>query len=263
MMTRRNLIAGVTASAFAASTSQGAEGRGTNVYLEMKHYQLHNSPEEQSNRLIDHLRDSYAPAVGRAGGKLVGAFTNHIGMEAPYLLALTQYDGLAAFQTALDKLEGDTDYQHSLATLNSGQGYPYLRVKSSLLKTFNGMPQPLLTDASDKHPGRFFELRRYESPTEVTLTQKVRMFNGGEIGVFQRLGMRPVFFGETLVGDHMPNLVYMLSFDDLTAREQLWKQFAGDPEWKKLSAPPELHDEKIVSNISNAILRPLGFSPIR
>ena len=26
---------------------------------------------------------------------------------------------------------------------------------------------------------------------------------------------------------------------------------------------PELHDDKIVSNISNAILRPLGFSPIR
>jgi hypothetical protein len=263
MMTRRNLIAGVTASAFAASTSQAAEGRGANVYLETKRYQLHNSPEDQSNRLIDHLRDAYSPAVGRAGGKLVGAFSNHIGMEAPYLLTVTQYDGLAAFQTAMDKLATDSEYQHALATLNSGNGYPYLRIQSSLLKTFDGMPQPLLSDPSDKHPGRYFELRRYESPTEVTLTQKVRMFNGGEIGVFQRLGMRPVFFGETIVGSEMPNLVYMLSFDDLTARETLWKQFAGDPEWKKLSAPAELHDDKIVSNISNAILRPLGFSLIR
>lgn len=262
-MTRRNLIAGVTASAIAASTSQGAEGRGNNLYLELKHYQLHNSPEEQSNRLIDYLRDSYSPAVGRAGGKLIGGFTNHIGMEAPYVLVLTQYDGLGAFQTALDKLAADSEYQHALAALNSGTGYPYLRVESSLLKTFDGMPQPLLTDNSETHPGRYFELRRYESPTEVTLKQKVRMFNGGEIGVFQRLGMRPVFFGETVVGDHMPNLVYMLSFDDLTAREKLWKQFSGDAEWKKLSAPAELHDDKIVSNISNAILRPLGFSLIR
>ena len=118
----------------------------------------------------------------------------------------------------MDKLAADSEYQHALATLNSETGYPYLRVESSLRKTFDGMPQPLLSDSSDTHPGRYFELRRYESPTEVTLKQKVRMFNGGEIGVFQVGHSRPVFFGETVVGDHMPNLVYMLSFDDLPAR---------------------------------------------
>jgi hypothetical protein len=89
------------------------------------------------------------------------------------------------------------------------------------------------------------------------------MFNGGEITIFQRLGMRPVFFGQTVVGPEMPNLVYMLSFDDWTSRDELWKKFVSDPEWKKLSSPAELHDSQIVSNISNAILRPLNFSLIR
>jgi hypothetical protein len=106
-------------------------------------------------------------------------------------------------------------------------------------------------------------LRRYESPTEVTLARKLKMFNGGEIAIFQKLGMRPVFFGETIVGPRMPNLVYMLSFDDLTAREDLWRKFGSDPDWKKLSAPPDVHDSEIVSNISNAILQPLKFSLIR
>jgi hypothetical protein len=55
----------------------------------------------------------------------------------------------------------------------------------------------------------------------------------------------------------------MLSYDDLAARDQLWRQFGSDPEWKKLSARPELKDAEIVENISNVILRPLPFSQIR
>jgi hypothetical protein len=55
----------------------------------------------------------------------------------------------------------------------------------------------------------------------------------------------------------------MLSFDDLASRERLWRAFGSDPEWQKLRAQPGLSDAEIVSNISNAILRPLAFSPIR
>ena len=84
-----------------------------------------------------------------------------------------------------------------------------------------------------------------------------------EMQIFQRLGMRPVFFGETLVGPRQPNLMYMLSYDDLAARDKLWHNFVTDPEWRKLSAKPELKDSEIVANISNVILRPLTFSAIR
>jgi hypothetical protein len=80
--------------------------------------------------------------------------------------------------------------------------------------------------------------------------------------IFQRLGFRPVFFGETIVGSRQPNLTYMLSYDDLAMRNRLWKAFVSDPEWKKLSSRPELKDAEIVANISNAILAPLKFSPI-
>jgi hypothetical protein len=81
--------------------------------------------------------------------------------------------------------------------------------------------------------------------------------------IFERLGMRPVFFGETLVGPRQPNLMYMLSYDDLDARDKLWHAFGTDPEWKKLSTQPQLKDSEIVANISNVILRPLTFSAIR
>jgi hypothetical protein len=262
-MTRRKILAGAAVSALSGMGATAADNSGTNVFLELKKYQLHNSPENQATRLTAFLGESYAAAMGRAGGKLIGAFTNLIGMEAPYLLAVTQYDSLGVMQNALTKLAADAEYQHALEGLETDSGYPFQRQESSLLKTFDGMPRPLLSAPGDEHLPRYFELRRYESQTDVTLARKVKMFNGGEIGIFQRLGMRPVFFGETLVGERMPNLYYMLSFDSWEARDELWKKFGSDQEWKKLSAPADVHDARIVSNISNAILRPLKFSLIR
>jgi hypothetical protein len=89
------------------------------------------------------------------------------------------------------------------------------------------------------------------------------MFNEAEAKIFERLGMRPVFFGETIIGPRQPNLKYMLSYDDLAARDRLWQQFVSDPEWKKLSTRPELKDPMIVANISNVILHALPFSPVQ
>jgi hypothetical protein len=260
-MTRRNVIKGVAASALAgAAEAQSTEKR--NVYLELKYFELRTTPEAQTSRVSTFLQEGYGPALDRNGGKLVGAFSNLIGMEAPYIVALSQFSSLSDFQNATAKLASDAAYQKALSALDQGQGYPYARIRSSLLKSFDGMPQPLLTEG-ESASSRVFELRRYESQSEVTLARKVKMFNDGEIGIFQRIGMRPVFFGETIVGERMPNLVYMLSFDNLAAREQLWKQFGSDPGWKKLSSPPELHDDQIVSNISNTMLQPLKFSLIR
>jgi hypothetical protein len=89
------------------------------------------------------------------------------------------------------------------------------------------------------------------------------MFGDGEIAIFRRCGMLPVFFGQTVIGRDLPNLTYMLAFDDLAARDKAWGAFGKDSDWQKLRATPGLSDAEIVSNISNAILRPLAFSPIR
>ena len=72
--------------------------------------------------------------------------------------------------------------------------------------------------------------------------------------------MQPVFFGETLVGTKLPNLTYMLVFDDMDARKANWAKFLADPAWKKLRSDPAYKDT--VSNITNIFLRPAPFSQI-
>ena len=146
---------------------------------------------------------------------------------------------------------------------NSAPGLGYERLESSLLRCFDVMPTVEPPPNDGKRAAKIFELRMYESNNSTTLARKIKMFNEGEAGIFKRLGMQPVFFAETIIGSKMPNLTYMLSYDDLAARDRLWKAFGSDPEWQKLRAQPGYSDSEIVSNISNSILRPLPFSDIR
>jgi hypothetical protein len=242
---------------------EGNAASSSNTYLELKTWRFHNGPENQPERVAEYLKNGLAPGLTRSGAKLAGAFANIIGPDGPYYVTLTQYASLATMQDALAKLAGDEAHQRALQTLSSGPGLPFLRVESSLLRSFDVMTEPAAAPAdSAKHASRVFELRTYESQTFVTLARKVAMFNGGEAGIFERLGMRPVFFGETIVGPRQPNLSYMLSFDSLAERDRLWSAFGSDPEWKKLRSQPGLADAEIVANISNVILRPLPFSAI-
>ncbi len=260
-MERRELLTGLAASALIGSEARSAPV--SNSFLEVKTWRLHNTAESQPSRVADFLSSGLAPGLARSGAKLVGAFATVIGPDSPCYYTVTRYGSLAAMEESLVKLNTDSEYQSALEKLGGGAGLPFVRVESSLLRSFDVMPEPDIPADPDKAKPRIFELRTYESQTFVTLKRKVGMFNQGEAGIFKRLGLRPVFFAETLVGPRQPNLMYMLSYDDLAARDRLWRDFGADPEWKKLRETPGLTDPEIVANISNVILHPLPFSPVR
>jgi hypothetical protein len=260
-MKRREVLAGLAASPLMSFEAPAANA--ANTYLEVKTWRLHNTKEDQSARVADFLQNGVAPGLDRAGAKLAGAFSNVIGQDGPYYVSVAEYPSLGAIQEVITKLADDAGYQHELEKLSSGTGLPFVRVESSVLRSFDIFPRVAVQEAGPKRPPRIFELRTYESQNFLTLKRKVGMFNGGEAQIFERLGMRPVFFAETIIGPKQPNLMYMLSYDDLAARDRLWHDFGSDPEWKKLSSQPQLKDAEIVANISNVILRPLTFSAIR
>jgi hypothetical protein len=262
-MHRREMLAGIAASVVTASSSEAQRTESQNTFLELRTWRLHNSLENQSARVSEYLRNGLSPALSRASVKLAGAFSNFIGQDGPYYVTVAEFPSLKAFQDATMALHTDPEHERALEKLSFGGGMPFVRVESSLLRSFDHMPRIAYPDANEKRPPRIFELRTYESQSFLTLRRKVAMFNNGEAQIFERLGMRPVFFGETIVGPKQPNLNYMLSYDDLGARDKLWHAFGSDPEWKKLSSPPERKDAEIVANISNVILHPLPFSVIR
>ena len=91
--------------------------------------------------------------------------------------------------------------------------------------------------------------------------KKIEMFNeGGELEIFRKTGLKPVFFGEAVFGTHLPNLTYMLVFKSMAEREENWDTFRNHPDWKKLSGKEEY--KNIVSNITSLILKPTEFSQV-
>jgi hypothetical protein len=244
-------------------SAQAHAATTTRSFLELTTWRLHNSDEEQSKRVATYLESGLFPAVIRAGAKPVAAFSGLIGPDGPSLFSLVQYPSLGAMQEVLEKLSADKAYLAASETLGSGAGMPFVTMESSVLHSLAVMPEAVIPTDTASRPSRVFELRIYESQSMAARVKKAAMFNDGEIGVFQRLGMRPAFIGESVVGGRQPNITYMLSFDSLAEREKLWSAFGSDPEWKKISSPAELKDAKIVANISNFMLKPLAFSPLK
>ena len=258
-MTRRAFIP--AAGGFAAANMAAADAPKAAI-LELRRYQLRNSADNQRQRTSDFLKQQ-AAALQRAGAGAVGAFGSTIAPDTPFLLLLVSYASLAAMEQAQARLAGDGEYQKALDAFNTQPGLNYERMENSLLRAFDGYPAVVPPPNDGKRAARIFEVRMYESNNAGTLRKKVKMFNDGEIGAFQRAGGQPVFFGETFVGPRQPNLTYMLSYEDLAGRDKVWKAFGADPEWQRLRTTPGLSDAEIVSNISNYLVSPLAFSQIR
>jgi hypothetical protein len=261
-MDRRQWITGAAAMSSLLSIPVRAAD-ASRSFLELTTWRLHNSDEDQSKRVSDYLERGLFPALTRAGAKPIAAFSNLIGPDGPSLFSLVQYASLGTMQDVLTKLSGDNGHTQASQALSAGPGMPFVTMESSLFHSLAVIPEPVIPTDAASRPARIFELRTYQSQSLTARQKKAAMFNEGEIGIFDRLGMRPVFIGESVIGSRQPNITYMLSFDSLAERETRWKAFGSDAEWKKLSAPPELKDAQIVANISNVILHPLPFSPLR
>jgi hypothetical protein len=240
-----------------ASLLAGAESPSKNQYYELHHFQMKTGTQLQ--RANDFFGKHYVTAASKLGMPPVGFFNPVIGEESPYLLMLVSHPTLESVETLNKRLGEDTEYRKGFEAYLAGEP-PYTRREVSLLKAFDTMP---VLQVPPGKAGHIFEMRTYESNTSLTLDRKIKMFGDGEIGIFKRLGMNPVFFGRTMFGRNVPNLTYMLAYDDLAHREKVWKDFGADPEWQKMRSAPGNSDAEIVSNISNTILRPTSYSQVK
>ena len=229
-------------------------------YYQLRRYQLSNGPGVKLAHSF--FQDAFVPAANRLGIKPVGVFSVVVGPAMPALYVLAPGSSLETLAHLDSRLMADAEYAKTgQAFLEAPATSPaYSRMESSLMIAFEGWPKiqvpPTLSSP------RTFELRTYESPSDRDHVRKVEMFNNGEFDIFHRAGFRSVFYGDTLVGPRLPNLTYMLSFDNLGEREKLWSTFSSLPEWKKLSGSERYAFEEIVSNITNTILSPAPYSQI-
>jgi hypothetical protein len=239
-------VAGMSAGAL-------AEDSGAPQYYELRVYST--KSEQQQKLVSDYWQNAAVPAYNRMGVQPVGVFTELQDSPTNSIYVLIPCDSLEVFAAIPARLAADSAYQAAAADFMSRpkSSPAYERIKSSLNVAFDSMkklvPPP---SAADKSPW-IFELRTYESPSEAKGINKVEMFNSGEVPLMKDSGLSPVFFSQTLVGPEMPNLVYMVSGENMDEHKKHWKQFQVSPVWKKLNGDPQYKDN--VSRTFNVFLK--------
>ncbi len=248
------LATAISLNQLAGAADQPSSGK---QYLELRHYAL--SSAEKQGVFDRFLAEAAIPALNRLGVGPVGVFGMAEGDDAG-LWVLLPHASLESAATANSKMLVNEQYQEAgRAVLSCPKDAPaYERLESSLLLAFDQCPKVEVPSRKDT---RVFQLRIYESHNTIMAKRKIEMFNeGGEIALFRRTGLTPVFFGESLIGSKMPNLTYMVGFDDAEAQKKAWQTFGAHPEWKALRSKP--YFKNTVSNITNLVLRPTASSQI-
>jgi len=235
----------------------GAAPQGTAMF-ELRTYSL----KADKRPILDaYLSKAFIPALKRLGIGPVGVFVEKGEQEPIKVCVLVAYPSAEQVAALSSRLAADEEFLKAAKDyLAAPASDPvYSRIESSLLVPIEGMSK---LEKPDTSKPRLLNLRIYESHNERAAKKKIEMFNKGELAIFRRVGLTPVFFGEAVVGAAMPNLTYMLVFPDDAGREAAWSRFRDDAEWKKLKAIPEYADKEIVSRITNKIMSPTAYSEI-
>lgn len=257
----------VSTAPFASAQERGAAAR---EYYELRAYRL--KPGAPTAALDGYFEKALLPALDRHGIKTVGVFTElevnkaeatSVAKPDTPVWVLIPHKTLDSFVTVSGDLNAEPAVQKAGGEyLQAPKATPaFDRIDSWLLLAFTAHPTMTLPDFSTKRvPTRVFEMRDYESHSEIKALAKIAMFNDGEVEIMRTLGMSPVFFGQALAGPNLPHLRYITSGPDLAAHLDAWKKFGPDPRWVKMKDLPQYADS--TSKNTARFLTPKPYSAI-
>lgn len=105
-----------------------------------------------------------------------------------------------------------------------------------------------------------YELRTYDI-VPGRQPDVVRRFQNLTVPVFERLGFRLIGFWTDEIGTSN-KITYILAWEDLVERDRKFAEFYADKEFLEGRAKSE-ENGPIVAKITNSILRPTAFSPLK
>ena len=251
-------LAGLSSAPLRAADAES--GSANREYYELRIYRLKSGAK--SDLLDAYLSRAAIPTWNQLGIKPVGVFTEKEPKGAPAVYVLIPYPSLQTFSQATARLNGLADVdqaaQEYLQLPKANPGFE--RIDSWLMLAFADMPKIEQPAYSREKKPRIFEIRTYESHSEVKAVKKVEMFNSGEIDVMREVGLGPVFYGQALIGPNLPHLTYMLSAENDDAHKKHWEAFGKHPVWNKMKNDPQYADT--VSKIVNYFVVPTSYSQV-
>jgi hypothetical protein len=261
-MKRRSFVKEAVLATGAATVAVPLIGNGSlqsaeNAIHELRIYHISRASNAKNN-LENYLSSALIPFFNKRNIK-VGVFNEYSLEEPAKLYLLVTYPSLSAYSTTQAELLTDTTYIDSSKSFTElpFANATFTRYETFMLEAFKRFPSLVVPNTKKN----LFELRLYESPTDYAGKIKVNMFEQGEIDIFDKYGLEPVFFGKIIAGQYMPALIYMVGFKDMAERDEIWAKFNTSPEWQSYRVKPEFPSGN-VSNIRRIFLTPTAYSQI-
>ena len=227
-------------------------------YIELRYY--HVKSAETAKAVDAYLADALVPALNRAGSENVGVFREEEEKSEPFRLVVIAHNSIGDFAALSGKLAHDDTYQKAAADYQAkNKDSPLARIRSELLHSFDCWKK-LKTAKESGLDATIFELRIYESANERFGNLKVEMFNSGEVPIFLDSGVIPIFMGQAVAGDKMPNLTYLTAYKDQASKDQAWDNFRKHPDWQVLKKVEKFKGS--VSKIHKINLIPMDASQL-
>ena len=259
-MERRNFVklAGALAAtpalsilpAFGSETSIAANGK--EIY-EWRIYTL-----TGDGAVLDtFFKDVLIPAYNRKGVK-VGAFKLFKPEEQELRHVVFIYPDIATYLKVKTEIWEDSAFRSAAQRFydTTAPQPVYSNFETYLSEAFSKIPVHRNPDSSRT----LLEIRIYWSPNEEANKRKVKMFNEGEIAVFDQCGINSVLYGDILAGPRMPALMYLCWYKDEPTRAEAWRKFVSHPDWQQLSKLPEYANT--ATNNKGIFLSPMPYSQL-
>lgn len=217
----------------------------------------------QVARMHDYFSKLALPGLERAqhSGPVI-FLESLVAPHMPQMVAIYGFRSLDEMWSVHTRAMQDADMTKAYEQWEAGAEPPFEQSSAVLLQAAEYSPEIVKPADPPKTP-RIFELRVYHSPTWRQLKALHERFAGPEIQIFHRAGIHPIFYSSTMIGPNMPNLTYLIPFDNLAAREKAWDAFGADPEWMKVRKESVEKYGQISSVIQISLFRATPYSPVR
>jgi hypothetical protein len=220
-MNRRSWLSSLGLSAagslagLSAATDSQANTRSWALSLES----FHVSDPEQMARLHSYLSGTFLPHLAQVhhGPKMF--LEAIVAPQTPQALVISAFRSFDEMIGIRNKVAAHPAIQRARADLESGDSQILVAAAESL--QFHG--------GTDRRRSGIFELRSYHAPAWGD-----RPLAAANLA-FRRAGIDPILTASA-AGEHLPRFTYLISFENLAARQEAWAKLDDDSEWSGLEA---------------------------
>ncbi len=259
MLNRRTFMGTLGGAGLLAGGGFAAPPEKRRVFV-LENYYLKNGT--QTARIHDYIAKTALPALKKLGTGPQIVLDAVIASHMPQVAVVTGFQSVDELWDVRAKVMADPELAKGVEQWEDNPEAPYEHFSSSLLEATPYCPE-IAAAAEARTTSRIFELRTYHSPTWKQLRALHERFSGPEIQIFRRVGVHPILYSSTLIGPQLPNLTYLIPFEDLAAREKAWNAFSADPEWIKVRKESIDRHGQISSVMQMSLWRATSYSPIR